>query len=57
VPVLCDDSNECTTDSCDAAVDGLPSGSSKCVYHNWNWSGWSCAWKERVDDVRMCPCQ
>ena len=55
--MLCDDSNECTTDSCDAAVDGLPSGSSKCVYHNWNWSGWSCAWKERVDDVRMCPCQ
>jgi hypothetical protein len=40
-----------------ADADGLPSGNSKCIYHNWNWSGWSCAWQQRPDDVRICPCQ
>jgi hypothetical protein len=36
---------------------GLPSGSSKCIYRNNNWGGWSCAWVQRVDDVRFCPCE
>ncbi len=36
---------------------GLPSGSSKCIYRNNNWGGWSCGWVQRVDDVRFCPCE
>ncbi len=36
---------------------GEPGGGSQCVYHDWNWGGWSCAWVERDDDVRFCPCE
>jgi hypothetical protein len=36
---------------------GLPSGSSKCIYRSNNWGGWSCAWVQRTDDVRFCPCE
>ncbi len=36
---------------------GLPGGSSKCIYRSNNWGGWSCGWVERADDVRFCPCQ
>jgi hypothetical protein len=36
---------------------GQPSGYSKCICHDHNWGGWSCAWQQRPDDVRICPCQ
>ena len=36
--------------------DGSPSPSSQCVYHSHDWSGATCAWVERADDVRFCPC-
>ena len=37
--------------------DGSPSPSSQCVYHSHDWSGATCAWVERTDDVRFCPCE
>jgi len=40
-----------------ADVNGQPTGSSKCICHDHNWGGWSCAWQQRPDDVRICPCQ
>jgi hypothetical protein len=38
-------------------VDGSPSASSQCVYHDHEWDGATCAWVERDDDVRFCPCE
>lgn len=38
-------------------VDGSPSPDSQCVYHSHDWDGATCAWVEREDDVRFCPCE